>query len=84
MHTHKLEVNDKTYHVTTTMMPSMMCIPSDQEIRLVVEKSDGSYVCEDTLIGPIQIAIINYTKKQLDSYADKLCRMLDVDTGKYD
>ena len=75
MHTHKIVANSKTYHITSVMLTALHCIPSDQSIRLVVEQSDGTFVCEETTIGPIQVAVINHTKKQLNAYADKLCRM---------
>lgn len=76
MHTHSIQANSKTYRLATMMLPSIMCIPSDQSVRLVVEQTDGTFVCEETIVGPIQVAVIEYTKKQLNTYADKLCRML--------
>lgn len=76
MHTHKIQANNKTYRLSTMMLPSIMCIPSDQTIRLVVEQEEGTFVCEETIIGPVQAAVVAYTKKQLNTYADKLCNML--------
>ena len=77
MVTHKLQVDNKIYHITPMMIASIHCIPSDQSIQLVVEKDDGTYLCEETVVGPIQSAIIDFTKKQLNTYAIKLCRMLE-------
>ena len=75
MQTHKIQSNNKTYHLTSVMLTGIMPIPSDQSLRLVVEQKDGTFVCEETLIGPVQAAVIVHIKKQLNSYADKLCRM---------
>ena len=75
MHTHKINVNNKNYHITTTMIPSLICLEPTQRIRLVVEQDDGTFVCEETIIGPIQEALNDYTIKQLNRYANRLCNM---------
>ena len=77
---HKIPQDDKVYHVTAVMVPYVMCMQSDQTLRLAVEE-DGEYTCEEVVIGPIQVALLDITKKHLNSYADKLCKSLKAGIG---